>query len=475
MKDFIFVANHKGAILFMNSEGETFNDFNNDKMPYSSLYDLFTTSGKKEIKEKIKAAKDSKLTSIEPIAVELNLRDVCITANLKLELSYCQHGDLAIIAGYINCIDTNDGSVEYYKQLYLGFIDNLPLGIYRTGASGTIHYASKKFVDILGFDSDEELYKSNVEDFFVEKELRTKMLRQWTDNKMQSVELQVYKKNGEIIWVKDSGCVIRNEEDEIVFLDGILEDITAQKENELKLKDSEFKLKELNASKDLLFSIISHDLRTPFNQFIGATELLLTKLEEYDKNMLRKFLTLLNKEAVRSYRLLENLLQWSKTQRGLITFDPKPLDLFKFVSELMLIFEPMAEEKSIDLEFGIPKNLHAYADKEMLSTILRNLISNALKFTPKGGSVKINAVEKVDEKNIFSEYLEISVVDTGIGIPKSSLPSLFIIQKNSATDYNESSTGLGLVLCKDFVERHNGKIWAESEYGKGSTFYFTIR
>jgi len=475
MKDFIFVANHEGTILFMNSGGETFNDFNKDKMPYSNFYDLFVAKSKEKIKDKIKSSKDSKIASFKPFAVEVSHNNTCVSASLKLELYYCQHGELAIVSGYINCLDHTAGSIEYYKQLYLGFIDNLPLGVYRTGVNGTIHYVSKRFIDILGFDSAEELYKLNVEDFFVEKELRAKMLSQWTDNKMESVELEIYKKNGDVIWVKDSGRAIKNEEGEIIFLDGVLEDITVQKANDLKLKQSESKLKELNASKDLLFSIISHDLRTPFNQFIGATELLLTKLDEYDKNMLRKFLTLLNKEAVRSYRLLENLLQWSKTQRGLIAFDPRPIDLLVFVSELMLIYEPMAEEKAIDLEVEIPKNLHAYADKEMLSTILRNLLSNALKFTSKGGNIKINAVEKVDEKNLFSEYLEVCVVDTGIGIPKSSLPTLFDIEKNSSTDYKESSTGLGLVLCKDFVERHNGKIWAESEYGKGSAFYFTIR
>jgi PAS domain S-box-containing protein len=475
MKELIFVANHEGTILFINSEGGAFHEFNQSNLFFANIYELFTPESNLSIKEKIRKSKEGKVTSVPSFDVILAINEKCQKANLKLELIYCPKGDLSTIAGSVSCIGTVDHSSLFYKQFYMAFIDNLPLGVYRSGANGIIHYASKKFVEILGFESAEEVYQINVNDLFVTEGLREKMFKDWAERPMEPYEVQLYKKNGEVIWVKDSGRIIKNEDDEIVFLDGILEDITLQKENELKIKESATKLKELNTSKDLLFSIISHDLRTPFNQFIGGTELLLTKLEEYDKNMLRKFLTLLNKEAVRSYRLLENLLQWSKTQRGLIKFDPRPIDLFEFVDELMKFYESMAEEKGIELNVKIPKSLHVYADKEMLSTILRNLVSNALKFTDKGGEVEVSVIEKNDMENMFSEYLEVSVSDTGIGIKEENISSIFSIDENKSNSYKESATGLGLLLCKDFVERHNGEIWVESEYGKGSTFYFTIK
>ncbi len=475
MKELIFVANHEGTILFINSEGGAFHDFNKSNLFFANFYELFSPESVLAIKDEIRQSKKGKVTSIPSLDVYLAVNEKCQKANLKLELIYCSKGDLATIAGYINCPESIGSSSIFYKQFYMGFIDNLPLGVYRSGANGVIHYASKKFVEILGFDSAEEIYKINANDLYVEDGLREKMFGEWAQKPMEPYEIQLYKKNGDIIWVKDSGRVLKNEEEEVVFIDGILEDITLQKQNEIKIKESEAKLKELNTSKDLLFSIISHDLRTPFNQFIGGTELLLTKLEEYDKNMLRKFLTLLNKEAVRSYRLLENLLQWSKTQRGLIKFDPKPIELFEFVDELIKFYESMAEEKNIELNVKIPKSLHVYADKDMLSTILRNLVSNALKFTEKGGEVEVSAIEKIDVENMFSEYLEVSVSDTGIGIKEENISSIFSIDKNKNDHYNESATGLGLLLCKDFVERHNGEIWVESDYGKGSTFYFTIK
>ncbi len=475
MKELIFVANNEGTILFINSEGGDFHEFNKSNLFFANIYELFTPESNDIIKENIRLSKKSKMNSVPSFDVYLSINKRCQKASLKLELVYGPEGSLATIIGYINCAHSLGKSSTFYKQFYMGFIDNLPLGVYRSGANGVIHYASKKFVEILGFNSAEEVYKINAKDLYVEEGLREKMFGEWAKKPLEPYEIQLYKKNGDIIWVKDSGRVIKNEEDEIVFLDGILEDITLQKNSEIKIKESEAKLKELNTSKDLLFSIISHDLRTPFNQFIGGTELLLTKLEEYDKNMLRKFLTLLNKEAVKSYRLLENLLQWSKTQRGLIKFDPKPIDLFEFVNELMEFYGSMAEEKNVELTIKIPESLHVYADKDMLSTILRNLVSNALKFTKKGGKIKVAAIERIDMENMFSEYIEVSVSDTGLGIREENISSIFSIDKNKSNSYKESATGLGLLLCKDFVERHNGKIWVESEYGKGSTFYFTIR
>ncbi|MDF1548777.1 MAG: PAS domain-containing sensor histidine kinase, partial [Bacteroidales bacterium] len=362
-------------------------------------------------------------------------------------------------------------------ELYLGFINNLPLGVYRTSANGTLHFANKGLVELLGYTSVEELYSENIKDFYVNHDLRDQILTDWPDDKMHSFEFQIYNKDKQIIWVKDSGRAIKDRNGKIIFMDGILEDISKQKENELKLRESENKLKELNASKDKFFSIISHDLRSPFNQLIGATELLLTKLDEYDKVMIRKFLTLLNVEAVQSYRLLENLLQWSKNQRGLIQFDPKPVNLPKLIDDLLLIYAPMATDKKIDIELDIQRDLHYYADKEMLSTIMRNLISNAIKFTDKNGLITIIAKEKMDEENMLNEYLEVSVSDTGVGIPEDTLPKIFTINEanSSKGTYNEFGSGLGLVLCKDFVERHNGDIWVESTYGEGSTFYFTLK
>jgi len=478
MKDFVFVANINGDILFMNNEGNNLLNFGiNNTKSFINLFELFSEQSNAEIKEKIAQASLDKIQKLEPILVEMHINSICISKKIIISLFYDNQNELALITGHIECLYEATDSFEISKQLYLGFIDNLPLGVYRTGINGEIHFVNKGFIKILGFESAEEMYQVDIRTLYVDSNIRENQIKKWEDDEMHSFEIQMHTKDDQTIWVKDSGRAIKNELGSIIFLDGILEDITKQKDNELKLIESENLLKELNASKDKFFSIISHDLRAPFNQLIGATELLLTKLEEYDKVMIRKFLTLLNNEAVSSYRLLENLLQWSKSQRGLIKFDPKPVNFPQLIDDLLLIYAPMADNKKIDLEIVVPRDLYVYGDKEMLSTIMRNLLSNAIKFTDEGGLIAISVEEKIDESDMMSEFVLVSVIDNGVGIPEDTISQLFTLSGSGSVKgtYNESGTGLGLVLCKDFVEKHNGKIWVESTYGSGSAFYFTIK
>lgn len=478
MKDLVFIANTSGDILFMNNEGGDLLNFgiNNTKSSIN-LFELFSEESNAQIRESVTYSSKNKIPKIEPIIVEMHLNSICFSKKVSISLFYDNLNELTLIAGHIECLYEAASSFQISKQLYLGFIDNLPLGIYRIGINGTVHFVNKGFIKILGFESAEELYQVDISKYYVDSQIRENLIKEWSDGEMHSFEIQMLTRDNEIIWVKDSGRAIKNERGQILFLDGILEDITKQKEYELKLIESENLLKELNASKDKFFSIISHDLRAPFNQLIGATELLLTKLDEYDKVMIRKFLTLLNNEAVSSYRLLENLLQWSKNQRGLIKFDPKPVNIPKLIEDLLLIYAPMAENKKIDLEIFVPRDLYVYGDKEMLSTIMRNLLSNAIKFTGEGGLITISVEEKIDESDMMSEFVLVSVIDNGIGIPEESISKLFTINDSGSArgTYNESGTGLGLVLCKDFVEKHNGRIWVESTFGSGSEFYFTIK
>jgi signal transduction histidine kinase len=167
--------------------------------------------------------------------------------------------------------------------------------------------------------------------------------------------------------------------------------------------------------------------------------------------------------------LLMNLMEWSQSQTGRIEFTPKTLEVVSLINEIALLFDDIAGQKSITIKRSLPPNALVVADKAMISTVLRNLISNAIKFSYPDGEIVISAKEIKNE-------LTVSVTDNGVGISKASINELFRIDKNHSTQgtLNEKGTGLGLVLCKEFVEKHGGKIWVESEEGKGSTFYFTI-
>jgi len=224
-------------------------------------------------------------------------------------------------------------------------------------------------------------------------------------------------------------------------------------------------LNELNASKDKFFSIIAHDLKNPFNTIIGFSDMMKESIRLNDLATFYEYTEMINTSAVQTLRLLENLLEWANSQRGKLSFTPVPINLSELIKDEFIMAGDMAIRKNIELKSFLSDTLTIVADKNMIRTIFRNLITNAVKFTHKNGQVQVNAV-------ISKNHLEISVTDTGIGMSKETMAKLFRIDANLSTrgTENEKGTGLGLFLCKEFAEKHNGKIWVESEQGKGSTF-----
>jgi signal transduction histidine kinase len=256
--------------------------------------------------------------------------------------------------------------------------------------------------------------------------------------------------------------------------------VRKQAEKEVKFKNQQ--LVKINAQKDKFFSIIAHDLRSPFNSFLGFTELLVEEMNIMTIDQLQKIAHSLRNSANKLYGLLTNLLEWSKIQGGVTQFNPETINLADLFSSTLEIFEDPIMQKEIEIQTLIPENISIIADRHMLETIIRNLISNALKFTKHGEKIIITAREQISFNKELpaiaaNNTIEISVKDTGIGMSKEILENLFILEKQTnrkGTD-NEPSTGLGLLLCHDFVEKNGGKIRVESDEGIGSTFIFTLR
>ena len=238
----------------------------------------------------------------------------------------------------------------------------------------------------------------------------------------------------------------------------------------VKAEENERKLFQLNAEKDKLFSIIAHDLRNPFNVLLGYTEILTKELPEMTMDEIKDASSILNTSAEKLYDLLGNLLEWSRMQRGLITFSPVSFVLAPAISDTLALSIENSIKKGIQIDFDIPGDLSVFADKKMFETIMRNLVNNALKFTPKNGRIMISA------RSVSRTLTEISVKDTGIGMSQRMLSNLFRldVKTNREGTDGESSTGLGLIICRDFVQKHKGNLWVKSEVGNGSTFYFNI-
>jgi PAS domain S-box-containing protein len=266
-----------------------------------------------------------------------------------------------------------------------------------------------------------------------------------------------------------SSTLLGNFEKEGRIVISMAKDVTLRKHAENALKGNERKLHQLNIDKDRFISILGHDLKSPFNNILGLSEALKEDINNLNKDEIQVFANNINKTARITNYLLEDILMWARSQQGKISFNPQELNFKDICKNVLEILNPGAFVKNITIKYSTLDNIRVYADIDMLKTIMLNLVTNAIKFTNNGGRISINA-----EKN--SGNVIIVVSDNGVGIKDDDLPRLFNISEvfTSKGTAKETGTGLGLLLCKEFVEKHGGTIWVESEVGKGSDFKFTL-
>ncbi|MBN1768831.1 MAG: PAS domain S-box protein [Prolixibacteraceae bacterium] len=350
-------------------------------------------------------------------------------------------------------------------------VEQSPASILVTNSRGEIIYVNPWFTNISGYTFDEVngknpnvLQSGNMPaDFY--KDMWSTILK----GKEWHGEFENRKKSGEIFWESASISGVTNDKGEITHFVAVKEDITQQKifREELRLKNEQ--LNELNAQKDRLFSIISHDLRGPFNGFLGLTNLMADDAESMSKDEMVEIASGIRKSASTVFELLNNLLDWSRSQQGLIPFHPETVNINFLLNDCFENLTGIASNKNIELVRQNGDDINCFADVNMLKTIVRNLVSNALKFTKRGGKITV----RVQNEN---EKVRFSIIDNGIGMSKDIVDGLFYISKkiNRVGTDNEPSSGLGLIICYDFVKRNGGEIWAESIEGEGTAFHFTM-
>jgi len=287
-------------------------------------------------------------------------------------------------------------------------------------------------------------------------------------------EGRVVAKSGKYIWVQvDSSEFVRDGTK--VGSQDIVRDISDQKEVEYKMRLQNKKLQELNVTKDKFFSIISHDLRSPFNSILGLTNLLDTRYDIWDDEKKKAYIKRLKNEACMTYKLLDNLLEWARIQTQRMPFNPQKYLLQELVKDEICLLEELAANKNIKVNrITCQEEYLVHADKNMISTVFRNLFSNAVKFTPENGSINISC-QKFFVKN-QKQYVQIAVTDSGVGITEEQLQKLFKLEGLVSTKgtAGEIGTGLGLILCKEFVDMHGGILDIKSQKGKSSTFTVSL-
>jgi PAS domain S-box-containing protein len=364
--------------------------------------------------------------------------------------------------------------LEKEHNLLLALINNMPDRIYakdsqsrfiicnnalvkRMGKSGSDDIIGKTDFDLVSHDLAAQYYANEQE-----------IIR--SGQPLINHEESMGSISGSTRWNLTTKVPLHDSQGKIIGIVGIGRDITERKlaEEEIRLKNE--LLQTINAEKDKFFSILAHDLKGPLSAFLGATQILAEEIQNMTQEEIKEITISMKESAANIYGLLENLLEWSRLKRGMMDFSPETFNVKQKISACTEVLSESARNKGIKINYSLPEDLTIYADSHMFETVVRNLVSNAIKFTPKSGEISISATATPD--NAF----EIKICDTGIGMSNELISKLFLLNErtNRKGTEGEPSSGLGLLLCKEFIEKHGGIIQVKSEEGKGSTFSFTI-
>ncbi|PKN40350.1 MAG: hypothetical protein CVU60_16065 [Deltaproteobacteria bacterium HGW-Deltaproteobacteria-18] len=331
---------------------------------------------------------------------------------------------------------------------------------------GVVVDLNASLVRILGYEPQEILGR-NILELLVHEEDRDVVRENIVKEYAKPYVVRFVKKNGEVFFVE---LEARNFEinGETMRVASV-RDITERKKSEEEIGRVNEELRNALAEKDRFFSIIAHDLKSPISAFLSLTKVLVEDFDDLTMKEVNNSLNALYNSSVRVFALLENLLEWAKLQQGMLTCSRSPFLLKELIKSSVDFKHSVAEQKKITVRDDTPDDLIADIDPPMIGTVLRNLLSNALKFSNRGGEVIVTARQSGD-------MIIVAVSDDGVGMDQSTLSTLFSLDKKISRPgtEGEASTGLGLILCKEFVVKHGGTIWAESTPGKGSTFYFTL-
>ncbi len=354
-----------------------------------------------------------------------------------------------------------------YRSLFVDLRET----VYESTPDGKLLNINPSGLELFGYDSLDELSNLNIAKTLYANEADRERFKLVLNKKefVKDYEIAIRRKNGEERIVLETASVVKDDFDNPIAYRGIIRDITESKKNEKLLKKYADELAKANKEKDKFFSIIAHDLKSPFNSMLGLTEILVEDSDELSKEEIKSYATEVHKSAKGMHNLLVNLLQWSQIKTGRLQCKAENVDLYYIVSEAVELLRRNAEMKDIDLINRIRKETFVRIDVNMISSVLQNLISNAIKFTSANGMVLIYSSDK-------EEKIVVSVKDTGVGMRQEEMDKVFRIDEHHTTPgtANETGTGLGLVLCKQLVEKNHGEICVESEVGQGTTFRFTI-
>jgi PAS domain S-box-containing protein len=348
-------------------------------------------------------------------------------------------------------------------------VEHAPLGFFSFDTNGVINFCNDVFGEIIG-TAKEQLIGLNmllVPDKKVVEGIQSVIIG---NTKSFEGDYTTFT-SGKTVQVRVVASTLYNVENNIIGGIGIVEDISERKEAEDKNKKNTAQLEMLVSEKDKLFSIIAHDLRSPFTSILGFARLMSDKSNSFSLENMQQYAEILKTSSESYFYLLENLLEWSRLQQGMVTPSIVPIDIVQVVEHIISLYSEEVKKKHINVNREIPQKLHVLADEAMLNSIMRNLISNAIKFTQKEGYLQIE-IKEIDNNSV-----QICVKDNGVGMDSSQLDMLFSFAENKSSygTEGEKGTGLGLIICNEFIEQLGSSLQVESEIGRGSCFKFSLK
>ena len=380
-------------------------------------------------------------------------------------------GNVIVIRDITERKKTQDALRES-EEKYRTIVETANEGLWIVDSDGKTTYVNQRLADMLGY-TIEEMMTNPWQLFLYETEIPISETRigQLTGNLEieESYELTLKRKDGNPLWVLVHASILTDNKGRHMGSVGMISDISDLKRKENELKQNELKLRELIDTKDKFFNIIAHDMKNPFTSLIGSSELLVENIDQLGTEKIKALAIIINDASKHGYGILLNLLDWSRSQTGMLKLNPEVINLRNLIDEQIKNLAHISNNKEIEVNSSAKNDIFITADKNIINTILRNLISNAVKYSHRKGVVIINATQN-DKKCI------ISVKDNGIGISPEKLERIFKLENKLSAPgtENEQGTGLGLKLCKELVEKIEGEIWAESIENKGSEFKFSI-
>ena len=469
----LFIVDYDGNIIDLNQTALNFIAESKEKLVKASFLDLVQQEQKNSFNNYLEKIKETLIEQSEEFDVKGNGGSYYHTyISAKNIPEFNDHKNLITLTLFDLTFQHMQATFIKESQVRFENIANsAPVMIWISDVNGLFSFLNNVWCEFTGRKMGEELglnWIQNVHPDHV-NELLSDYKKSLDGKTKFSHHFRLKDKDNNFRWVMMSGTPRINQINVFLGLIGTCTDITEQKENEEKIENINSELAEIIATKDKFFSIISHDLRSPLSGLTGILEIISTEDDTFNKEDRQEIMNEAFISAKNIYNLLENLLEWSQVQTGIITYETEDIQLLSLLSSITNLYKQNLKNKRITLEVNISSNISVDVDKKITETILRNLVSNAIKFTPLGGSIIVSA-------EISENLIKVSVKDNGVGMNKDKLEKLFRIDsaRSNKGTAKETGTGLGLILCKELVEKQNGKIWVESEVNKGSTFFFTL-